>query len=198
MAMASTALASPALARDGAWYVGVEAGPMIVEDTDFDIGATGDVTSFDYDVGFDAGGFVIHGRSDATLNSGGVRIGTAEIYRVVDALADIEESIVVGQRDGLDTRIVLFVVLCEGANLDEELQQQIRQALRSAASPRHVPAEIVAVPSVPRTVTGKLAELAVTDIVNGDPVRNTSGLIDPSALEAFRVWVGDETSPTAG
>jgi len=146
----------------------------------------------------DAGGFVIHGRSDATLNSGGVRIGTAEIYRVVDALADIEESIVVGQRDGLDTRIVLFVVLREGASLDEELQQQIRQALRSAASPRHVPAEIVAVPSVPRTVTGKLAELAVTDIVNGDQVRNTSGLIDPSALEAFRVWVGDETSPTAG
>ncbi|NDA11954.1 MAG: hypothetical protein EBZ15_04865 [Actinobacteria bacterium] len=146
----------------------------------------------------DAGGFVIHGRSDATLNSGGVRIGTAEIYRVVDALADIEESIVVGQRDGLDTRIVLFIVLREGANLDEELHQQIRQALRSAASPRHVPAEIVAVPSVPRTVTGKLAELAVTDIVNGDPVRNTSGLIDPSALEAFRVWVGTETSPTAG
>ncbi len=88
----------------------------------------------------DAGGFAIHGRSDATLNSGGVRIGTAEIYRVVDALADIEESIVVGQRDGLDTRIVLFVVLREGANLDEELQQQIRQALRSAASLRHVPA----------------------------------------------------------
>tara|TARA_B100001093_G_scaffold388001_1_gene374092 strand:+ start:13943 stop:15859 length:1917 start_codon:yes stop_codon:yes gene_type:complete len=146
----------------------------------------------------DAGGFVIHGRSDATLNSGGVRIGTAEIYRVVDALADIEQSIVVGQRDGLDTRIVLFVVLREGANLDEELQQQIRQALRSAASPRHVPAEIVAVPSVPRTVTGKLAELAVTDIVNGDPVRNTSGLIDPFALEAFRIWVGEEKSPSAG
>ncbi len=75
--------------------------------------------------------------------------------------------------------------LREGASLDEELQQQIRQALRSVASPRHVPAEIVAVPSVPRTVTGKLAELAVTDIVNGDQVRNTSGLIDPSALECF-------------
>ena len=132
------------------------------------------------------------------MNSGGVRIGTAEIYRVVDALADIEQSIVVGQRDGLDTRIVLFVVLREGANLDEELQQQIRQALRSAASPRHVPAEIVAVPGVPRTVTGKLAELAVTDIVNGDRVRNTSGLIDPSALEAFRIWVGEEKSPSAG
>ena len=132
------------------------------------------------------------------MNSGGVRIGTAEIYRVVDALADIVESVVVGQRDGLDTRIVLFVVLSEGANLDEERQEQIRQALRSATSPRHVPADIVAVPSVPRTVTGKLAELAVTDIVNGDHVRNTSSLIDPSALEAFRVWVGDETSPTVG
>ena len=104
----------------------------------------------------------------------------------------------VGQREGLDTRIVLFVVLRDGVHLDEEVQQQIRQALRSAASPRHVPAEIVSVPSVPRTVTGKLAELAVTDIVNGDRVRNTSGLVDPSALEAFRIWVDDETSTSPG
>lgn len=134
------------------------------------------------------GGFVIHGRSDATLNSGGVRIGTAEIYRVVDALDGITESIVVGQRDGLDTRIVLFVVLADGMVLDEDLQARIRTALKTEASPRHVPAVIVEVPSVPRTVTGKLAELAVTDIVNGDPVRNTSGLADAKALDAFRTW----------
>jgi acetoacetyl-CoA synthetase len=144
-----------------------------------------------------AGGFVIHGRSDATLNSGGVRIGTAEIYRVVDALDGIVESIVVGQRDGLDTRIVLFVVLADRGELDDDLCATIRTSVRKAASPRHVPAEIVAVPSVPRTVTGKLAELAVTDIVNGDPVRNTSGLADASALHAFEVWARGETRTEA-
>jgi acetoacetyl-CoA synthetase len=146
----------------------------------------------------DAGGFVIHGRSDATLNSGGVRIGTAEIYRVVDALDAVSESIVVGQRDGLDTRIVLFVVLTEGYELDDDLRGEIKRALRTSASPRHVPAEIVAVPAVPRTVTGKLAELAVTDIVNGDPVRNTSGLADATALRPYEMWAGRSTNDAVG
>ena len=137
----------------------------------------------------DEGGFVIHGRSDATLNAHGVRIGTAEIYRIVDALDFVSESIVVGQRQGLDTRIVLFVVTSNGAELTEDLRGEIARALRRQASPRHVPAEIVQVPAVPRTVTGKLAELAVTDIVNGDPVRNTSGLANADDLQAFDEWV---------
>ena len=134
------------------------------------------------------GGFVIHGRSDATLNAQGVRIGTAEIYRIVDALDFVSESIVVGQRLGLDTRIVLFVVTRQGVDLTDEMRSEIARALRQQASPRHVPAEIVQVPAVPRTLTGKLAELAVTDIVNGDPVRNTSGLANVGDLEAFEVW----------
>ena len=135
-----------------------------------------------------AGGFVIHGRSDATLNSGGVRIGTAEIYRVVDAMDEISESIVVGRRVEFDTEIVLFVVPGPGVVLDDELSARIRKAIRERTSPRHVPAQIVAVPAVPRTVTGKLAELAVTDIVNGDVVRNTSGLANPQSLEAISRW----------
>jgi Acyl-coenzyme A synthetases/AMP-(fatty) acid ligases len=100
----------------------------------------------------------------------------------------VSESIVVGQRQGLDTRIVLFVVTRDGRVLTEEMRGQIAQALRRQASPRHVPAEIVQVPAVPRTVTGKLAELAVTDIVNGDPIRNTSGLANADDLRAFGAW----------
>lgn len=137
----------------------------------------------------DEGGYVIHGRSDATLNAQGVRIGTAEIYRIVDALDFVSESIVVGQRTGLDTRVVLFVVASPGIELDDDRRRVIATELRSKASPRHVPAEIIQVPVVPRTVTGKLAELAVTDIVNGDEVRNTSGLADPATLTAFQEWV---------
>lgn len=136
----------------------------------------------------DAGGFVIHGRSDATLNSGGVRIGTAEIYRVVDAMDEVSESVVIGRRSGFDTRIVLFIVLAPGVELDDRLRDRIRMQIRENASPRHVPDQIVAVPAVPRTVTGKLAELAVTDVVNGDPVRNTSGLANPESLAAFASW----------
>lgn len=136
----------------------------------------------------DAGGFVIHGRSDATLNAGGIRIGTAEIYRVVDAMDEIVESIVVGQRTDGDTRIVLFVVTASDVELDEQLDEGIRSRIRQHTSPRHVPARIVAVPAVPRTITGKLAELAVTDIVNGEPVRNTSGLANPDSLAAFAAW----------
>jgi len=135
------------------------------------------------------GGYVIHGRSDATLNPGGIRIGTAEIYRVLDECPDVSDAIAVGQRQGADTRILLFIALREGSELTEELESRIRMLLREQASPRHVPAVIAQVPVVPRTVNGKLAELAVTDIVNGDPVRNTSSLADTAALDAFRTWV---------
>jgi acetoacetyl-CoA synthetase len=132
------------------------------------------------------GGVVIHGRSDATLNPGGVRIGTAEIYRQVDAIAGVQESLVIGQRWDDDVRIVLFVVLPDGAALDDELAATIRRRIRTGASPRHVPARIVAVPDLPRTRSGKLTELAVRAVVHGEPVKNTEALANPEVLEHFR------------
>jgi acetoacetyl-CoA synthetase len=132
------------------------------------------------------GGFVIHGRSDATLNAGGVRIGTAEIYRQVEALPEVTESLAIGQEWDDDTRIVLFVVLAPGAVLDEQLQATIRKRLRDNCSPRHVPARIVAVPDLPRTRSGKLAELAVRDVVHGRSVANAEALANPEALEHLR------------
>ncbi len=134
----------------------------------------------------DHGGFVISGRSDATLNSGGVRIGTAEIYRQVEALPEVLESLAIGQVEGADTRIVLFVRLAPGVRLDETLTSRIKTRLRSHASPRHVPARILAVEDLPRTRSGKLAELAVADVVNGRPVRNSGALANPESLEVFR------------
>ncbi len=132
------------------------------------------------------GGVIIHGRSDATLNPGGVRIGTAEIYRQVEALDDVEESLVIGQDWDGDVRIVLFVVLRDGAQLSEELAASIRDRIRSGASPRHVPARIVAVRDLPRTRSGKLTELAVRDVVHGRAVANVEALANPEALEQFR------------
>ncbi len=132
------------------------------------------------------GGMVIHGRSDATLNPGGVRIGTAEIYRQVEAIPDITEALVIGQSWDNDTRVVLFVTLAERAQLDEVLEREIRQRVRTGASPRHVPAVIVAVPDLPRTRSGKLTELAVRDIVHGREVKNAEALANPEALELFR------------
>ncbi len=113
------------------------------------------------------GGFIIHGRSDATLNAGGVRIGTAEIYRQVEQLPQVLEALAIGQDWDGDTRIVLFLRLADGATLDDELAALIRTRLRQQCSPRHVPARIVAVADLPRTRSGKLAELAVADVVNG-------------------------------
>ena len=133
-----------------------------------------------------AGGFVISGRSDATLNPGGVRIGTAEIYRRVDAMAEITESIAVGQRWGDDTRVVLFVVMAEGRRLDDRLRAEISERIRTGVSPRHVPAVIAAVPDIPRTRSGKMTELAVRDAVTGRPVANTEALANPEALDHFR------------
>lgn len=132
------------------------------------------------------GGMVIHGRSDATLNAGGVRIGTAEIYAQVDQLPQIVESVAVGQEWDNDTRIVLFVKLADGIELTDDLQAEIRRVLRTNASPRHVPARIVQVGEIPRTRSNKISELAVADVVNGREVRNTEALANPEALALFR------------
>jgi len=140
----------------------------------------------DYALRTPSGGFVILGRSDAVLNPGGVRIGTAEIYRQVETLPEVLESLCVGQDWQGDVRVVLFVRLREGVALDEALQQRIRQTIRANTTPRHVPARIVAVPEIPRTISGKIVELAVRNVVHGLPVNNTDALANPQALEHFR------------
>jgi acetoacetyl-CoA synthetase len=135
-----------------------------------------------------SGGFVIHGRSDATLNANGVRIGTAEIYRIVEGLDEITEALAVGQAWDGDTRIVLFVTLAPGADLADDLTRRIRLALREQASPRHVPAVIAAAPELPRTRSSKIAELAVADTINGRAVRDTSALANAGSLDWFADW----------
>jgi acetoacetyl-CoA synthetase len=132
------------------------------------------------------GGVIIHGRSDATLNPGGVRIGTAEIYRQVEQIPEVVEALAIGQDWDNDVRIVLFVRLGDAASLDEDLARRIRAVIRSGASPRHVPARIVAVADIPRTKSGKIVELAVREVVHGRPVRNYEALANPEALELFR------------
>ncbi|MGB1504299.1 MAG: acetoacetate--CoA ligase [Acidimicrobiales bacterium] len=132
------------------------------------------------------GGFVISGRSDATLNPGGVRIGTAEIYRRVDTMPEIEESVVIGQPWENDTRIVLFVKMANGHELDDELRSRIQARIRAEVTPRHVPAVIAAVDDIPRTRSGKITELAVRDIVTGRELKNVEALANPEALEFFR------------
>jgi len=132
------------------------------------------------------GGMLIHGRSDAVLNPGGVRIGTAEIYRQVEKVPQVLDSVAIGQQWQDDVRVVLFVRLQDGVALDDELQQQIRQVIRANTTPRHVPAKIVAVTDIPRTISGKVVELAVRNVVHGEPVKNTDALANPEALEQFR------------
>ncbi|MGE0666252.1 MAG: acetoacetate--CoA ligase [Sphingomonadales bacterium] len=132
------------------------------------------------------GGYVIYGRSDATLNAGGVRIGTAEIYRQVEQIDDIVESLVIGQEWDNDTRIVLFVRLRDGLVLDEALEKRIRTRIRSNTTPRHVPSRILQVGDIPRTKSGKIVELAVREVVHGRPVKNQEALANPEALEQFR------------
>lgn len=132
------------------------------------------------------GGMIIHGRSDATLNPGGVRIGTAEIYRQVEQLPEIQESIVIGQDFDRDVRVVLFVVLKPGLSLTEDLKARIKTKIRVGASPRHVPAKIVQVLDIPRTKSGKITELAVRDIVMGREVKNKEALANPEALDFYR------------
>jgi acetoacetyl-CoA synthetase len=132
------------------------------------------------------GGIIIHGRSDATLNPQGVRIGTAEIYAQVEQIPEVVESIAIGQEWERDVRIVLFVRLREGATLDAALVERIKRKIRAGASPRHVPAKIVAVTDIPRTRSGKITEIAVREIVHGRPVKNTEALANPEALALYR------------
>ena len=132
------------------------------------------------------GGFVVQGRSDAVLNPGGVRIGTAEIYRQVETLPAVEEAIAVGQDWDGDVRVILFVKLRDQAQLDGSLSAEIRQRIRRHASPRHVPAHILAVPDIPRTRSGKIVELAVREVIHDRPVKNLEALANPEALEHFR------------
>jgi acetoacetyl-CoA synthetase len=130
-------------------------------------------------------GIVIYGRSDSVLNPGGVRIGTAEIYRIVEQFPEIAESIVVGQEWDGDTRVVLFVRLQPGSALDAALERRLRDDLRVRASPRHVPAKILAVADIPRTMNGKIVELAVREAIHGRPVGNRDALANPEALAYF-------------
>jgi len=136
------------------------------------------------------GGLVIYGRSDATLNPGGVRIGTAEIYRQVEKLHEVVESLVIGQdwppQNPNDVRVVLFVKLREGVTLDDELTKRIRQTIRDNTTPRHVPAKVLQVADIPRTKSGKLVELAVRNVVHGRAVKNQEALANPEALAHFR------------
>jgi len=131
-------------------------------------------------------GIIIYGRSDATLNPAGVRIGTAEIYSQVEQIPEVVEAICIGQDWKHDVRVVLFVRLREGVTLDEALKQRIRKQIRTGASPRHVPAKIVQVADIPRTRSGKITEIAVREVVHGRPVKNTEALANPEALALYR------------
>jgi acetoacetyl-CoA synthetase len=132
------------------------------------------------------GGMIIYGRSDAVLNPGGVRIGTSEIYRQVEQLEEVVESLVIGQRWDNDERVVLFVRLRDGLTLDEPLAARIKDHIRRNTSPRHVPARVVQVTEIPRTRSGKIVELAVRDVVHNRDVKNREALANPEALEQFR------------
>ena len=133
-------------------------------------------------------GLVIYGRSDATLNPGGVRIGTAEIYRQVERLPEVVESLVVGQDWEDDVRIVLFVRLRDGLRLDEALRDRIRRRIRAHASPHHVPQKIIQVADLPRTINGKLTELAVRAVIHGRPAGNPDALANPASLSCSGGW----------
>ncbi|WP_429886488.1 AMP-binding enzyme, partial [Geoalkalibacter halelectricus] len=132
------------------------------------------------------GGMIIFGRSDATLNPGGVRIGTAEIYRMVETLPGIADSLVVGQRRQGDERVILFVKLAEGEILTDALRETIRRVIRDHLSPRHVPAKIIAVADIPYTINMKKVELAVRNVIHGEPVKNRDALANPEALDLYR------------
>lgn len=132
------------------------------------------------------GGFIILGRSDATLNPGGVRIGTAEIYRQVEQIEAVQESICVGQDWDGDVRVILFVILKKGWVLDENLVKEIKTKIRNGASPRHVPAKIIQVMDIPRTKSGKITEIAVRDVIMGRKIKNVEALANPESLELYR------------
>ena len=132
------------------------------------------------------GGFVIFGRSDTTLNPGGVRLGTAEIYNVVEKFKEIQESIVIGQSWKNDIRIILFIVLNSGYKLNNEIKDKIKKAIKSDASPRHVPSKIIAISEIPKTKNGKLVELAVKQSIEGEKIKNLEALANPDSLKQFK------------
>ena len=134
----------------------------------------------------DNGGFIIYGRSDTTLNPGGVRLGTAEIYSVVEKFEEIKESIVIGQSWKNDIRIILFIVLNQGYKLNDEIKDKIKKAIKSNASPRHVPSKIISILDIPKTKNGKLVELAVKQTVEGKPIKNLEALANPNSLKQFK------------
>ena len=132
------------------------------------------------------GGLIILGRSDSTLNPGGVRIGTAEIYRIVEAMPEIKDSIVVGPKYEDDIRIILFVVMQDGFDLTPELKHKIKSLIKEGATPRHIPKKIKQITEVPVTKSGKKVEIAVTKILNSEEVKNVSALANPESLEQFK------------
>ena len=134
------------------------------------------------------GGIIVYGRSDATLNPGGVRIGTAEIYRIVEGMEEIADSIVVGKRFNGDEKIILFVVLKENVKISPKIKDQIKLELRTKATPRHVPAEIFEIKEIPRTISGKKVEIAVSKILNGEEVKNKDALANPESLKQFHKY----------
>jgi len=134
----------------------------------------------------ESGGMIIHGRSDATLNPGGVRIGTTDIYRIVETFAGISDSLAVGQKWQGDERVILFVRMAAGSKLDRELEERLKQAIRENVSPRHVPARIIEVGDIPYTINMKKVELAVRNVIHGEPVKNRDALANPEALELYR------------
>jgi acetoacetyl-CoA synthetase len=140
------------------------------------------------------GGVIVYGRSDATLNPGGVRIGTAEIYRIVESIETIVDSLVVGQNWNNDVRIILFVVLKKGLKIDNEFVEKIKKKIRLSATPRHVPVIILQVDSIPHTISGKKVELAVTRILNGETIDNKEALTNPESLEQFYTFYKKSSS----
>ena len=132
------------------------------------------------------GGFIIYGRSDTTLNPGGVRLGTAEIYSVVEKFMEIKESVVVGQVWDNDIRIILFIVLSPNCELNEELLSKLKKQIRKNASPRHVPDKVIVVNDIPRTKNGKIVELAVKNIIEGNVIKNKEALANPEVLEQYK------------
>ncbi len=132
------------------------------------------------------GGYSIYGRSDAVLNPGGVRIGTAEIYRQVETIPEVLESIVVGQEWEGDVRVILFVKLIEGIDLSPQIKEIIKNRIRKNTTPRHVPAEIIQVLDIPKTKSGKIVELAVREVIHGREVKNIDSLANPEALEYYK------------
>jgi acetoacetyl-CoA synthetase len=133
----------------------------------------------------DRGGVVMYGRSDATLNPGGVRIGTAEIYRIIDQMDEVEDSVVVSQSWKNDVRVLLFVKMSDGFHLNDQLRDKIKQLIRTKASPRHVPKKIISIPDIPYTLNMKKVELAVTKTIHGQPVGNEDSLRNPESLDYY-------------